>query len=178
MMMVVMKKNILLHFFLLILFVSCEKEKIIEEPKIIPLSSCGPLEYYHSMFVINNECWGVNPPEIGRFTQNVNTIYFGFRGRFRVFERFLGFIQLQDSPEKFILFHNINEGDGVLSSFQYSFGIEGNEHIKFLINQDSTEMECKIKNLVLKEGGGNTHIQYIPDSVVISEGSFRIRLEK
>jgi hypothetical protein len=39
-------------------------------------------------------------------------------------------------------------------------------------------MDCKIKNFVLKEGGRNAHIQYIPDSVVISEGSFRIRLEK
>lgn len=27
------------------------------------LENCGPLDYMHSMFIINNDCWGQNPPK-------------------------------------------------------------------------------------------------------------------
>jgi hypothetical protein len=129
------------------------------------------------MFVINNECWGVNPPENGDLNKNSLLLQVYFRGDYKEHDRTLGIFENRQysNSKNFILLYGIHEGDGLISDYRYLFNIDSTQAIKFNFNQDSTELECKIKNLAL-DGGPKFPIPNIPDKVVINEGSFRVRL--
>jgi hypothetical protein len=176
-----MKKTILLLLSLIILFLSCEKEKpIAEEPEMIPLSSCGPLEYYHSMFVFNNECWGDNEPHNGLLNKNSFFQSVIFESEYKNYNSIFAIGENQNFSDnkRFIVFFSIIEGgDGLLSTYIQTFHIDSTGSILLKFNQDSTELQGKIKDLTLT-GGANKHLPNIPDKVVISEGSFRVRLVK
>ncbi|HMP31555.1 MAG TPA: hypothetical protein PKD85_18275 [Saprospiraceae bacterium] len=170
----------IVSFLLIVLLVSCEKqEPIVEEPKIIPLSSCGPLEYYHSMFVINNECWGENPPREGGLYKYNSLIFINFRRKNNFYDTELYISEDQNylNKKRFILAYGISVGDGHLSSYSYTFNIDSTKNIQLKFNQDSTEVEGKIINLSIN-AFVKRDLPDIPDKIVIYEGSFRVRLEK
>lgn len=172
-------KNAILLFVLCLplLYSSCEKQiPIVEVPLSIlvpiPLSSRGSLEYIHSMFVVNNECWGENRPQYALLNQNRTLIEVSFRGKYRVYDRQSGISEDQNysNKKKFAIFYSISMGDGLIESYSNLFHIDSAQSIQLKFNQDSTELDCKIKDLTLTTSG-KSQLPYIPEKVVISEVS-------
>ncbi|HMP31554.1 MAG TPA: hypothetical protein PKD85_18270, partial [Saprospiraceae bacterium] len=146
-----MKINNLLITFLIILLVSCHKESPIEkELPDKPLSSCGPLEYFHSMFVINNECWGENQPQNGLLNKNSFFQSVIFESKYKNYNSIfvIGENQNFSDNKRFYAFFSIIEGgDGLLSTYIQTFHIDNTGSILLTFNQDSTELQGEIKDL-------------------------------
>jgi hypothetical protein len=173
----------LTYFFLISLFLlltsGCDKEiKIVEDPiKKEPdklLSSCGTLDYWHSMFIVNNKCFGENLPQSVDYRANGS-----FAAKHRnTFNNYDCSLNLYFNGEKYFLFFIFNEGpDAILSDYQLNFQPDTTKGIKFQFNKDSTEFSGTIKNIILR-GGHNKHLPGIPDSIHISDGSFRMPVKK
>jgi hypothetical protein len=158
---------------------ACEKSQIIIEDPIKKepdklLSSCGTLDYWHSMFIVNNQCFGENFPQSvdyranGSFVASCNNNFNSYDSR----------LLLVFHEDKYYLLFFIKEGlDAILSDYQLNFQPDTTKGIKFQFNKDSTEFSGTIKNITLR-GGHNKHLPGIPDSIHISDGSFRMPVKK
>jgi hypothetical protein len=164
-----------LTFIFFLLSLRCNKhEQVLEEPKpIIQLLDCGTLDYWHSMFIINNQCYGENLPESVYFTEDKKfTCIVNF-----IFEKYTTQLILWQTGEfNFVLGLFVLEGDGVLSTYRLPFLNDKTYGINFQFNKDSTEFTGTVKNVKLT--GGGSKLLGLPDTIFISDGSFRMPVKK
>lgn len=172
-----MKRMLFSLFVLSILTSSCQKEvEPVEEEPQLTLDQCGPLQYRHSMFVINNKCWGVNePPEL-----MINTYYNSFNLKRKIkYEESLSFFQYtSDNLNKSIwkVIFGYIDIDAIYSIYAKEINLDTSNQLKLEFNSDSTWVTGTIKNLILT-GGANFELGF-PKEIVISEGSFRTSVKK
>jgi hypothetical protein len=148
--------------------------------KPIPIDSCGSLDYFHSMFVINGKCWGQNLLHEAFINSNKRiSMEFEVKNKFR---EIIGLYQYDAdekrviNPKKWLVYFIYAEGDGSLSDYDKKIDLDSTQSLTITINADSTEITGKIKDLNIS-GGANFHLGF-PKEICISEGTFRMRLIK
>ena len=158
-----------------------EMEEIVpikKEP--ISIEKCGPLDYWHSMFVINGVFWGENSPK-DAYTNDNKSISMVFEVKNK-FDEIIGIFQYDAdekkifNPKKWLFYFVYAESDGSLSDYSKKIDVDSTQSLIITINADSTEISGKIKDLNIA-GGANFHLGF-PKEICISEGTFRVRLKK
>ncbi len=78
-----------------------EMEDIVPvKKKPIPIDSCGSLDYFHSMFVINGKCWG-HPPPKDAYTNDNKSISMVFEVKNK-FDEIIGIFQYDADEKKYL----------------------------------------------------------------------------
>jgi hypothetical protein len=169
--------TLLIALALAISIISCHKEPeiIVEEPQLT-LDQCGPLEYRHSMFIINNECWGVNEPPDAMYNNFYNTFSFKKTNKY---EESLSFNQnktdrLNNNIWK-VIFGYVDI-DAIYSLYGKNINLDTSSQLKIQYNSDNTWVTGTVKSLILS-GGANFELGF-PKEIIISEGSFRTSVIK
>jgi len=162
---------------LAILASSCQKEPeiIVEEPQLT-LDQCSPLEYRHSMFIINNKCWGENPPSDAMYSYFNNT--FSFKKTNKFTESLTITQNKTDNTNNKIwtIIFGYIDIDAIYSLYGKTINLDTSSQLRIQYNSDSTWVNGTIKNLILS-GGANFELGF-PKEIIISEGSFRTSVIK